>query len=503
MATFDFTCPQCGVTVEADDSYRGMVLECPSCGKGIVVPRTGGVPRPKLKHVTQQEKQEDLNAAAIRRRLAEQEAEAAAGRAKEHALAARMRKQRMLSALVKTGVAVVLVGAAAFGISVWWRNRAEHERVREEERQRAEAEHALERQAREAEWQKQKEETQQRQKEEAAKREEAEKQRKAERERERAEQKRLRDEREKERQDKLAAAAALVQARQDRAEKFDMIGKLFSKATVDLWKNMPAEARPGTVEGVFYCLIPFDAKDYGVYEVGSSTNGPMRVAKLSKKEADEPLEVADYAGLVAKYGCLCLPADGKKVYVSVPKGSENEKYVVPSSSVEPSSLLWGEGLCALIKRHSMGTQNLEYDVSYVSARGKALPLGSFAFGKPLGRSELQSAVLAVALKRWHPPKAKAKGKTFRPTVVFYDGKTIKKGADGVTYVPRSPAGRVGSNYGKLCEEARRQEEMQSAAQESQDDEAVCAKENFCEGVISAIPDGSLQVSVRVLEEKED
>ena len=46
-------------------------------------------------------------------------------------------------------------------------------------------------------------------------------------------------------------------------------------------------------------------------------------------------------------------------------------------------------------------------------------------------------------------------------------------------------------------------QMQSAAQESQDDEAVRAKENFCEGVISAIPDGSLQVSVKVLEEKED
>ena len=98
MATFDFTCRQCGVTIEAEDSYLGMVLECPSCGKGIVVPRTGGVPRPKLKHVTQQEKQEDLNAVAIRRRLAEQEEAAAAERVKELAFAAKARKQRMLSA---------------------------------------------------------------------------------------------------------------------------------------------------------------------------------------------------------------------------------------------------------------------------------------------------------------------------------------------------------------------------------------------------------------------
>ncbi|MBO7687365.1 MAG: hypothetical protein J6V72_13320 [Kiritimatiellae bacterium] len=495
MATFDFTCPQCGVTIEAEDSYRGMVLECPSCGKGIVVPRTGGVPRPKLKHVTQQEKQEDLNAVAIRRRLAEQEEAAAAERVKELAFAAKARKQRMLSALVKIVIAVVLVGAAAFGISVWRRHKAEQERVREEERQRMEAE----RKEREAEWQKKRTEAQQRQQEEAEKRAEAEKKRKEERERERAEQKRLREEREKERQDKIAAAESLKKELKERAEKFDRVGKLFSKATVDLWKNMPQDARPGTTEGVFYSLVPFD-KEHGVYEVGSVTNGPMRVVELSKKEADEPLDVADYLGLVEKYGCLCLPADGGKVYVSVPKGSAGKQYTVPSSSVEPSSLLWGEGLCALIKRYSIGTQNLVYDVSYLPARGKALPLGQFAFGKPLGRSELQSAVLAAALKNWRPPKAKASKKAFRPTVVFYDGKTIKKGADGVTYVPRSPAGRVGSSYGKLYAEASRQEEMLAATQESQEDEAKRAKENFCEGVVSSIPDGSLQVSVKVTEE---
>ena len=500
MASFDFTCPQCGVTVEADDSYRGMVLECPSCGKGIVVPRTGGVPRPKLKHVAQQqEKQEDLNAVAIRRRLAEQEAEAAAASAKEQAFAVKARKQRMLSALVKIVIAVVLVGAAAFGISVWRRHAAEQERVREEERQRMEAESARERQEREAEWQKKRAEAQQRQQEEAEKRAEAEKKRKEERERERAEQKRLRDEREKERLDKIAAAENLKKERKERAEKFDRVGKLFSKATVDLWKNMPQDARPGTTEGVFYSLIPL-GKDHGVYEVGSVTNGPMRVVELSKKEADEPLDVADYLGLVEKYGCLCLPADGGKAYVSEPKGSAGKQYTVPSSSVEPSSLLWGEGLCALIKRYSIGTQNLVYDVSYLPARGKALPLGPFAFGKPLGRSELQSAVLAAALKNWRPPKAKASKKAFRPTVVFYDGKTIKKGADGVTYVPRSPVGRVGSSYGKLCDEARRQEEMQAATQEAQSDEAARAKENFCEGVVSSIPDGSLQVSVRITED---
>ena len=36
---FEFKCPQCGQMVEADETYRGQVAECPHCGKGIVVPR--------------------------------------------------------------------------------------------------------------------------------------------------------------------------------------------------------------------------------------------------------------------------------------------------------------------------------------------------------------------------------------------------------------------------------------------------------------------------------
>lgn len=39
MAEFKFNCPQCGQTIEADESARGLVAECPYCSKGIVVPK--------------------------------------------------------------------------------------------------------------------------------------------------------------------------------------------------------------------------------------------------------------------------------------------------------------------------------------------------------------------------------------------------------------------------------------------------------------------------------
>jgi len=35
----EFNCPQCGQLVTVDEAYRGQVVECPKCEKGIVVPR--------------------------------------------------------------------------------------------------------------------------------------------------------------------------------------------------------------------------------------------------------------------------------------------------------------------------------------------------------------------------------------------------------------------------------------------------------------------------------
>lgn len=37
--SFEFACPQCGNPVSVDESYRGQVVECPHCAKGIVVPK--------------------------------------------------------------------------------------------------------------------------------------------------------------------------------------------------------------------------------------------------------------------------------------------------------------------------------------------------------------------------------------------------------------------------------------------------------------------------------
>ena len=488
MAKFDFTCPQCGVLIEAEESLRGLVLECPSCGKGIVVPA-----KPQLKPVAQPEKQEDLNAVAIRRRLAEQEAEEAAALAREQARAAKIRRQQLVSMAVKFVVAVALVGAAAYGVVAWQRHRAEQARLREEARLKAEEKEALANKEREAEWQARRDEVAQRQLEAAAKREEELKLVAERRERARVEQERVREEREKERLEKIAEEEAQAKERKERIEKYDMVEDRFSKATVDLWKNMPKTERPGSAKGVCHCLVPL-REEYGVYEVETTTNGAMRVAKLSRDAANVSIELADYVALVAKHGCLCVPAAGNKVYVSAPQGPEGAKYLLPALSVTPSDLIWGGELCALIMRYGMVTQNLVYDVSFLPANGKAVPVAQVAYGQPLARTQIEEALVSAALKNWRPPKAK----TIRRTVEFYDGTTIKRGANGVTYVPRSPTGRISSSYSRLYVEAQRQEEMLASMQVESVEQA---KARLREKVMSSLSDGFMQVSVGFSNEK--
>src|SRR6516162_182725 len=39
MPDFKFTCPQCGQTIECDDSYAGTQINCPACSQLIFVPQ--------------------------------------------------------------------------------------------------------------------------------------------------------------------------------------------------------------------------------------------------------------------------------------------------------------------------------------------------------------------------------------------------------------------------------------------------------------------------------
>jgi DNA-directed RNA polymerase subunit RPC12/RpoP len=40
----NWDCLECGQNLDADDDLAGLEIECPSCGKTIVIPQSGGPP---------------------------------------------------------------------------------------------------------------------------------------------------------------------------------------------------------------------------------------------------------------------------------------------------------------------------------------------------------------------------------------------------------------------------------------------------------------------------
>jgi hypothetical protein len=85
----------------------------------------------------------------------------------------------------------------------------------------------------------------------------------------------------------------------------------------------------------------------------------------------------------------------------------------------------------------------------------------------------------------------------RPTVVFYDGKIMKKGMNGVTYVPRDPSGLMPRNYYDMAEEARRQESLAEEAKREAERAEQKARESFCGKIANSLDEGRIKIEMQV------
>jgi len=120
---------------------------------------------------------------------------------------------------------------------------------------------------------------------------------------------------------------------------------------------------------------------------------------------------------------------------------------------------------------------------------------SITFDSNLHRRQILEKVTQHALKSFRPPKTNIKVK--RPTVVFYDGKIMKKGMNGVTYVPRNPSGLMPRNYYDMASEARKQESLAEEAKREAERAEQKAREIFCRNIDDSLDDGRLKIEIQV------
>lgn len=498
METFCFNCPQCKQQLEADEEMRGLVVLCPHCEKGIVVPKkkSGSAllkkPQERVPVSEQSGKAHgaDLpnpNFESIQRRIEDQENESRKDDELMRKIDAANRRQAAVSSLVWILVTLVIGGGAFF----WWRNwrsskdaEAAAKKAAEELRVKAQEERfKVEQEKRKAESDRRKEEW-----------EKAQAERRKLREQKAMEQKKQQEERDRLRKERRAAEDAAEKAQDEQRQKFRSLVKSLSGMQVDLWRNLAKESRPGNFEGTLHAVIPDIHSGETIYEINSHSNGSFDACVLSRSGEQKKVERETFEKDMLKNGGLVIVAD--RAYIVSPQRSTGNLFPMPESKYSsPSGIALGD-LSRIICEYRIDTAALIFAVSYVMPDKKTvIPVESTTFDSNLHRRQILEKVTQHALKSYRPPKANIKVK--RPTVVFYDGKIMKKGMNGVTYVPRDPSGLMPRNYYDMAEEARRQESLAEEAKREAERAEQKARESFCGKIANSLDEGRIKIEMQV------
>ena len=485
MEQFEFKCPQCGQMVSADESLRGLVLYCPYCEKGIVVPQKAKLRLAPVQNnepaIQSPSNAADPNFIAIQRRLADHQQEEIA-ESERAAQLDKMRQAMEIRALVvKCCFAVLAIGLCVAGF-MWWKDR-QNRIAAEFARQKAAAEEQerLEEAARLAEAkanaEKRKAEIEEDRKKRAAEREERIRKQEAEK---------------KAREERIARDEAKRREQAERRKRFDELLDSFVGKSAELWRNRPKELQLGKVNRVFLCFVPGDDGRDVFLEITSSADGNVEAKAFSRDEEDRTAPREEYETLIQENGGLFAYND--KIYLVSPKNDTRNVFPIMGQDVNPMELVFRNVYHAMVgSRINVG--GLCCDVAYMeSGSEKEIPVGKVPFGQSLSRREIIDSVIQAALKSFKPPKSKVKGK--KATVVWYDGDVVRRDISGVTYVPRYPKRKMPNDYSDLCAEADRQADLAEDAKEVAAQAERTARERIASRIEESFESGRLKIRVK-------
>ena len=496
MAGFKFSCPQCGQEIEADEAFCGQVAECPHCSKGIVIPKN----RAKLSVNVRTESRasgsagqfSDPNFLAIQRRMAEQENDAQEAKSRIDKIR-QTNKRREIAVKAVCGIVLLIVCALGFFLWKGWREdraaAAAMEQAAKDAQKRVEAERLAKlAAAREAEAEKRKIENAIRRKERETKR----KAQEAEWEQRRAEDAKRRAEEERMRAERIAAERLASEQQESNRKRLQTFSSSLSVMPISLWRTLPKDLRPESAKGKFSCLVPDTEGNSRFYEIECDGSGGMKVTSVSQDGIVESVPSDTFKDSLAEFGGVWVAAG--KAYIVSPRLREST-WSVPHGNVSPAELML-RGVYRIISNCRIGTEGISFTVSHVSENGKTeTSVKSVPFSETISRREILDAVVQNAMKSYRAPKAGARPK--RRTVVMYDGLTVKRMADGVTYVPHIRPRGAGKSYDKLVDEARRQEIAEYEAKDAMENASRNALERYKQQIEESLDAGRIKISILV------
>ena len=337
------------------------------------------------------------------------------------------RRRKQIGKITNALVLLLLV-IGVFGAIFWIRHRREvrhqAELARQAEQIRLDAQRAeqerQERALREAEEKKRQEERLAEEKDRQKKREAEERERQA---------KRLAEE-EKARAERVARENAI------RAEKalYKEAVALFRDGAFDFADALPKDKTPGKCVAEFFCIRPF-LENGEIIVFKSTEQGIASVCRLDGNGVRTPIEAEGF--LSSLDGKDCLIAVDDKVYFR----SKRKKPHVGQIRKDAVADLMGEffgDVAEDVRQFEIVPDNLSFEVVFIPQGSKKAIISEVVeAGVPYSLEKVRDAVEeAFPMKEQKASSATGKRKRFKRTVVLWDGAVIKKGIDGVTFVPR-------------------------------------------------------------------
>ena len=219
---------------------------------------------------------------------------------------------------------------------------------------------------------------------------------------------------------------------------------LFGDGEFAFLKSLPTNSLPGKVAGEFYFLLPF--LDNGEIVVcQSSTNGIESVCRLDGTGKRTPFGADTF--LASLQGKDYLMACGDGVYF---QSKRKKAHVAPISKKEVVDLVkefFGD-IAQEVKRLDIDPDGLRFEIVFIPSESKKIIIAdTIEYGAQYSLAKVKEAIEAAFPMRTTSFSSSTSRKRYKRTVVFWDGAHIKKGVDGVTYVPRVSPARAYDRYG--------------------------------------------------------
>ena len=208
---------------------------------------------------------------------------------------------------------------------------------------------------------------------------------------------------------------------------------LFRDGEFDFMKALPKKTIPGKSEGEFFYMLPF-LENAEIVVCNSTTNGIESVYRLNCNGERTPLDAEGF--LASLDGKDYLVATEENVYFQSKRKKPHIGQISKKEVVDLSKEFFGD-MAQEVKQFDLDPDELKFEIVFIPKDSKKIVISeTIEYGASYSLDKVRDAVEDAIPMMSSVTSSYGRKKRFKRTVVIWDGAHIKKGVDGVTYVPR-------------------------------------------------------------------